>query len=139
MKRQDKQQSLRSDDYRKQYFAKHSGYFGIHCCSYCGRLLFKKDATVDHIVPVHAAEKSKFIRWLFKGRKDGVNNVKNLTTACPHCNSAKGSKCGVWLLRGWLGRWVFPVFWIAFLASWPTFLSYSIAFFYVAAEQFCVF
>ena len=131
-----KGQSLRSLDYRKHYFEGHNGYFEIYCCSYCGRLLFKKDATVDHIVPVHAAERMRLVRWLYRREEGGINSAKNLTTACSRCNSAKGSKCGIWLLRGWMGRLIYPVLWFAFMATWPTFLSYAIAFFTVAAEQF---
>ena len=133
---QNGKQSLRSADYRKRYFEKHNGYFGIHCCSYCGKLLSEEKSTVDHIIPVHAAEQSRFLRWLFHWDKEGINTLLNLTVACERCNTKKGSRCGIWLLRGWIGRFFFPMFWIVFLVSWPTFLSYAIAFFYIVAEQF---
>lgn len=132
-------ENLRSNDYRKQYFSKHHGFWGFYCCSYCGKLLTKEDATIDHIIPVNAAERHKIVAWLFRWKKEGINAQFNLTTACEHCNTSKKNRCGIWLFRGWIGRCFFPVFWFIFFITWPYFLSYAIAFFYVISTECSIF
>lgn len=128
-------EQFRSADYRKKYFHKHPGYFGLYCCAYCGRLMEDRTATVDHIVPVNAVARSRIIRLLYHGRQDGINTLHNLTTACGKCNSTKGSKLGLWILRGWIGRRVFPLLWILLLALGPKFLSYTVAVILIAAGK----
>jgi len=34
----------------------------------------------------------------------GANDAKNLVAACRRCNSKKGTKMGLWIVRGFLGR-----------------------------------
>ncbi len=46
-------------------------------CHYCGKLLTRFSATLDHIQPVS---------------KGGDNSFDNLITACLHCNSERGNK-----------------------------------------------
>jgi 5-methylcytosine-specific restriction endonuclease McrA len=46
-------------------------------CHYCDKQLTRFTATLDHIQPVS---------------KGGGNSYENLTTACLHCNSRRGSK-----------------------------------------------
>jgi len=46
-------------------------------CHYCGKLLTRFSATLDHIQPVS---------------KGGDNSFDNLVTACLHCNSERGNK-----------------------------------------------
>jgi len=46
-------------------------------CHYCGKQLTRFTATLDHIQPVS---------------EGGDNTIENLTTACLHCNSRRGSQ-----------------------------------------------
>jgi len=46
-------------------------------CHYCGKQLTRFNATLDHIQPVS---------------EGGDNSLDNLTTACLHCNSQRGSR-----------------------------------------------
>jgi hypothetical protein len=46
-------------------------------CHYCGKLLTRFSATLDHIQPVS---------------RGGDNSYDNLVTACLHCNSERGNK-----------------------------------------------
>jgi len=103
----------RSKDYKKAFFQSNPGLFGrFYYCSYCGRMLTRKQVTVDHLIPVNAAESSRFFRWLLRRCSIGnVNDPKNLVPACSHCNNSKGKKTGLWILLGMVGR--HPEFWIA--------------------------
>lgn len=97
----------RSTDYRYQFFRTHrpDDKKGRYRCVYCGRLFKAKDITVDHLIPVHAAEYSKRIRRKIKrlGYKD-INDVRNLVPACMRCNRKKSSRMGLWIIRGKLGQ-----------------------------------
>lgn len=112
----------RSNDYRKKYLANHKGFFGIYCCAYCGKLCSKKNMQVDHIYPVNGVKGNSlkgssgklFITLisLFHGPtalKDGVNADWNKTAACPKCNGEKTDSMGLWILRGYLGKLLFPI------------------------------
>jgi 5-methylcytosine-specific restriction endonuclease McrA len=46
------------------------------CCQYCGDSIEKRDATVDHVLPISHG---------------GKTNWENCTTACSTCNSLKGN------------------------------------------------
>ena len=102
----------RSSDYRRTFFQSKPGLFGrFYYCSYCGRLLTRKQVTIDHLIPVNAAGNSRFFRWLLgKCSIGNVNDLKNLVPACSHCNSSKGKKTGLWILWGIIGR--HSEFWI---------------------------
>lgn len=62
---------------------------------------------VDHIIPVHKAQISKFQRMMIRifTQNEGVNSMKNLTSSCAHCNKHKSSKTGIWVIRGYAGRY----------------------------------
>lgn len=116
-------QYRRSYDYRQQFFSAHPGigkgkrYF----CSYCGCLRTKEKITVDHLISVNAVRKSKFAKWfLHRIGIENVNDPKNLVPSCRRCNQQKGTKGGLWLLRGLIGR--HAKFWFVF---WPIFLLVS--------------
>lgn len=126
-------QYRRSSNYRQEFFIAHPGvgksehYF----CSYCGCLLCKEKITVDHLISVNAAQKSRFAEWILHrlGIKN-VNDAKNLVPSCRRCNQQKGTKSGVWLIRGLIGRHAW--FWLIF---WPTFL-FCVIFAVVLAAQY---
>mgnify|MGYP003314656917 CR=1 FL=1 len=108
--------SKRSADYRKAFFeantpnAGRSRYF----CAYCGLPMRKDRITVDHLIAVKRAQQSRFyLNLLRKWGCDSVNDVRNLVPSCGRCNSRKGTKAGVWVLRGKLGRraWFWVVKW----------------------------
>lgn len=46
-------------------------------CAYCGKLVERRDMTIDHIIPVS---------------KGGRSEWKNVVLACQSCNTHKGSK-----------------------------------------------
>lgn len=100
----------RNTTYRKAYFKAHPSPDGKYRCVYCGGRFPKKDITIDHLIPVNAAERS----WVARDRikrlgYSSVNDMDNLVPACRYCNSRKGTHMGLWLLRGRLGRK--PWFW----------------------------
>lgn len=112
----------RSTDYRKEYLKKHKGFFGIYSCAYCGRLCSRSTMQVDHIYPVNGVKGiglkgttgKLFVTLvsLFHGPKalsQGVNANWNKTAACPRCNSNKTDNMGLWVLRGYLGKVIFPI------------------------------
>lgn len=43
---------------------------------------------------------------------ENINDQKNLVASCQLCNSRKGSKAGLWIIRGLLGRYYLS--WIIF-------------------------
>lgn len=118
----------RSTDYRKMFFMAHSGYFGVYCCSYCGKLLSRSRVSVDHIIPIAAAQRSSILHWYFSRKENGINSITNLTAACARCNSSKGRRIGRWILRGMIGRVFFPVLWFVMLGASPRILAYIILF-----------
>lgn len=112
-RRSKKYKYRRNGHYRSSFFRANStgDVRRKYRCVYCGT--YKKDdnITVDHLVPVTAVD-SKFgmsrmyYRGLLKrmGCIKGVNDPRNLVAACHSCNQKKGSKAGLWVLRGRLGR-----------------------------------
>ena len=71
---------------------------------------------VDHLIPVARAKKGGFARQMLK--EEGianVNDVRNLVPSCRRCNRRKGTKMGVWYIRGILGK--YPVYWKIILMS----------------------
>ena len=45
------------------------------------------------------------------GKRCGsVNDIRNLAPACRDCNSKKSDKMGLWVVRGWLGK--YKLYWI---------------------------
>lgn len=101
----------RSDTYRQEYF-KHNKPVqpAKYRCVYCGRKLLYKDVTVDHLYPINKLMYDPRVQKRAKRHGiDGANDVKNLVCACRCCNSKKGTKMGLWLLRGKIGR--HPIVW----------------------------
>jgi len=103
----------RSSDYRETFFETYKPATGNkYFCAYCGRLLPRRKLTVDHIYPV--APVASNLRLQKKLKRKGyksVNDERNLVAACDHCNKSKGTKMGLWVLKGHLGRCKF-LWWI---------------------------
>lgn len=98
----------RNNKYRTQYIKKHKPVDGYYRCVYCGKLLTEEEMEVDHVIPVAAAKSSKKARRLLRGK--GVNNSKNLVSACHKCNQKKGTSYGIkWRLRARFGK--YTLFW----------------------------
>lgn len=104
----------RSTDYRKNFFKNNSGLFGSdkYQCVYCGKIRDKKKIQVDHHIPVHKVKKFGLGRILMKIKNiNNINSTKNLVPACQKCNQRKGSKMGLWLIKGIVGKhfswWIF--------------------------------
>lgn len=53
---------------------------------------------------------------------EDINDKRNLVCACKSCNSSKGSKGGIWLVRGYLGR--FFILWVLFYTLLLYFIGY---------------
>jgi hypothetical protein len=104
--------SERSSDYRATFFKNNPPFISDkYFCTYCGRLIRKDKVTVDHLYPVGAAKRSVSLQRKLKRRGiNNINDVKNLVPACKRCNSNKGKKMGVWIIRGRLGR--HPWLWV---------------------------
>lgn len=101
----------RAHNYREVYFENNKGIFGdgrYYHCVYCGKILKKDKVTVDHFFPINKVKNSPYssinIRLLKKFGIEDINDKRNLVCACKSCNSSKGSKGGIWLVRGYLGR-----------------------------------
>lgn len=96
----------RCNSYRDTFFEANEPMIGkYYVCAYCFKLLKKNDVTVDHIISVNKSQKNRMANWLMD--RMGISNVndeRNLCCACRECNSRKGSKAGLWLLRGFLGK-----------------------------------
>ena len=116
----------RSHDYKKIFFENNHGFFNeekyFHC-AYCGRILKRSDVTVDHVISIQKVKSSQhkmfYRRLMFKLNIKNINESKNLVASCKKCNSSKGAKAGLWILRGFIGRYY--ICWIIFylcLALW---------------------
>lgn len=90
----------RSSDYRKTYKDKDRKLR----CAYCGKRLDKKNMTVDHIIPVSRFRGNRSKAWLNLLHIRNINEPANLAPACRRCNTKKGSKGGLWIIRGFLGK-----------------------------------
>ena len=102
----DDEYGTRSADYRKVFYKAYRPAFrGKYFCAYCGRLISGRTLTVDHLYPVAKVSKSvKMRKKLKKQGINGLNDPENLVPACAWCNRRKGTKTGLWVLRGKLGR-----------------------------------
>ena len=102
----------RNSSYRHDFFSSHPPQVlgKYYFCAYCGRLLSKKNVTVDHLWSVDLAKKNPKVQKKL-GRKgySNVNDVRNLLPACSDCNGKKGKKAGWWIIRGRIGR--HKIFW----------------------------
>lgn len=100
----------RSTNYRNIFFQANKPVFGkYYICAYCGCLMTREQTTVDHLIPIGAAQKSEYMRKkMLRMGYDSVNDVRNLVPACERCNQKKSAKTGRWITRGRIGRhaWV---------------------------------
>lgn len=122
----------RSTNYRAEYFKNNRpSPGGMYRCIYCGKFYPKDKITVDHIIPVYAAEHSIGTRigMKFLGLRS-INDVKNLGAACQKCNKRKGKKMGLWVIRGALGKTKW--FWTLRFLFWLTVVLYAL---YVAVKN----
>ena len=106
---------VRSNDYRKKFYQKIKPIIGSwYFCAYCGKPIKEEALTVDHILSIRKAQKSKFLQWiLLKMNLDDINDSKNLCACCKKCNQKKGQKVSAaYVVRGILSRkrW----FWITY-------------------------
>lgn len=94
---------IRDSNYRKEFLQDKNREWSI--CAYCGMHKKTSNITVDHIIPVDKAKKSAYAKWLLKRLHiDNVNSKRNLAAACKRCNSRKGTKMGLWVIRGYIGK-----------------------------------
>ena len=112
--------SRRSGDYRKVFLEANGPNFGRdrYLCVYCGFPIRQDKVTVDHLIAVKKAQRSRYYLGLL--RKWGcasVNDVLNLVPCCRRCNSRKGTKAGIWVIRGLLGRkrWFLALMWLVYV------------------------
>ena len=122
----------RSTNYRAEYFKNNRpSPGGMYRCIYCGKFYPRDRITIDHIIPVYAAEHSMGTRlgMKFLGLKS-INDVKNLGAACQKCNKRKGKKTGLWVIRGALGKTKW--FWTLRFLFWLTVVLYAL---YVAVQN----
>ena len=99
---------LRSDNYRSEFIRRWPQKHGYYRCVYCGKRIDKNHMEVDHVVPVHAVQHNFLYRLCVP--YDGVNSIANLVPSCHRCNRKKGSKCGLWMIRGKFWRLCLPLY-----------------------------
>lgn len=98
----------RAGNYRQVFFERTKGPYR---CRYCHRRLKKTYMQIDHIVPVAAVQRSAYARFLLHLEgAENVNSIRNLAPACKKCNKKKLDKMGLWVLRGWLGK--YEAYWV---------------------------
>lgn len=98
----------RAGNYRQVFFERTKGPYR---CRYCHRRLKKAYMQIDHIVPVAAVQRSAYARFLLHLEgAENVNSIRNLAPACKKCNKKKLDKMGLWILRGWLGK--YEAYWV---------------------------
>ena len=93
----------RSNTYRKKFF---DNYEAPYRCRYCNKRLNKDKTTVDHIIPVHQSKTNNFARNILavQGITD-VNDIRNLAPSCFKCNKRKDDHMGIWVIKGYLGKY----------------------------------
>lgn len=100
-------ENRRSNNYRKLFFENNKGFIGkYYFCSYCGKVCRSSSITIDHIFPINKTSKSMVYKYFLKKLKiNDINDIRNLAPACKSCNSRKASKTGLWLIRGFIGKY----------------------------------
>ena len=80
-------------------------------CRYCNKKLKDDQMVVDHLIPISKTKKPGLPRNLLymSGSKD-VNDLPNLVPSCNRCNQKKGSKMGLWYIRGKFGK--YELYWV---------------------------
>ena len=111
----------RSNDYRKEFFkVQKPAKEALYRCAYCGKKFPYSQIQVDHIYPVNGL--SYCNRTRRRAARHGIkeaNDPKNLCCACKKCNTRKGTKLGLWIPRGFLGKkeWLWKLRFSARLVS----------------------
>lgn len=124
----------RNSTYRQAFIQNYSGPMR---CRYCNRKITKKNMEVDHLIPVAKAKKGGFARQMLKEKGiTNVNDVRNLVPSCRRCNRRKGSKMGLWYIRGALGK--YPVYWKIILLSKILLIAIIFVLLIVFGEQYYV-
>ena len=117
--RTDNEYGKRGGSYRDIYFRNNPpGFAGRYFCAYCGKLLKRKDVTIDHLYPLGLAYRDiDMQKHLKKLGISGINDPKNLVAACYECNQKKGKSTGKWIKKGRLGRhpWFWKLRWLVIL------------------------
>lgn len=109
----------RASNYRNVFFSRTHGPYR---CRYCNKKLDKSAVFVDHIIPVSKCQKTSAARMLLSiNNCSNVNDIKNLAPACKRCNLKKSDKMGLWIIRGFLGRY-----------KWYWALLYVLSFIFIA-------
>lgn len=93
----------RSYNYRESFF-KSAEPTKKYRCVYCGKKFPKEKITIDHIYPIAKANTRRGKKYLKKKGIYNINDEKNLAPSCKHCNSSKGQKAGIWILKAHLGQ-----------------------------------
>lgn len=89
------------EDYFSQFVLSDTSKFK---CVYCGKWFDKKQITIDHIWPIKKANTSNGKKYILKNKLSGINDTNNLVPCCKRCNSSKGSKTGLWIIRAKWGQ-----------------------------------
>ena len=97
----------RDSSYRERYISAHPPKNGKYRCVYCGRLVAKDKMEVDHVVAVDRVKRNRLYRLCVP---NGVNDLNNLVCSCHRCNHKKGSKGGLWIIRGHFWKVVLPLY-----------------------------
>lgn len=103
----------RSSSYRNNFFNNVKSPLPNHYfCAYCGKILSLKNVTIDHLYPVGEVDKNINLQNKLKRiGANSVNDYQNLVPACKKCNNKKGTKMGLWIIKGEIGRhqrlWIF--------------------------------
>ena len=120
----------RSSNYRKIYFENNKPMFrDYYICAYCGMPLKGRYVTVDHIIPVKKAKRSRFYQKVMKSLNiNDVNDPKNLVSACYSCNARKSSKGRWWVIKGFIGK--NKKYWIVNILFWFISINWVIYFLY---------
>ncbi len=102
---------MRGSGYREKYLTHDPGMNGVYFCIYCARPLKREKVTIDHIIPVDRAKRSRIARFILRMRGiEDVNDIRNLGVACKKCNRKKSNKLSLfWMTRAFFGK--IPFFW----------------------------
>ena len=102
-----KNQYSRSSNYRTAFMDTYPPKDGHYRCVYCGKNIKFEEMEVDHVIAINRAKRN----WLYRlCLHDGVNSVSNLVPSCHRCNRKKGSKGGLWAIRGHFWRFCLPIY-----------------------------
>jgi len=99
----------------KDYYFKHrkgislKKSVNLHFCSYCGKVMWKHEKIVIvHIYTVKYLHSQPELYAEIRQKRNGINNLSNLTTSCPPCSLRKISKPNKWIFRSKHGKYYMP-------------------------------